>query len=91
MADSAEETVLRVGEVTADLNHPFAVRLMHDAGDLHGAALQSVDEEHEVADQAAEVQDLDGEEVRSGEFLPVRVQEHSHGVRPPRSGGGSMP
>src|SRR6516164_11453203 len=59
----------------ASCGHPRAVRLRRDPGDLHGAVLQSHDEEDHVAHEAAQGQDLDGEEIGRGEALPMRREE----------------
>jgi len=58
---AAQESVAGGGQVPSDLRHPDLVRLTRDPGDLHGARLQLHDEEHDVADQAAQGEDFDGE------------------------------
>ena len=67
------EAVASVGQVPRDLRHPGLVRLTRDAGDLHGAGLEFHDEEDDVADQTAQGQHLDGEEVGCREGVPMQV------------------
>ena len=60
-------------------------------GDMHAAGLEVDDEPDDVADEAAEREDLDGEEVGRRGHAKVRLEEGLHGIVLPPLGAGSKP
>jgi hypothetical protein len=75
----AQEAIAGGGQVPSDLRHPGLVRLICDPSDLHGARLQLHNEEDDVADQAAQGEDLDGEKVRRCKAVPMRGEKRLPG------------
>ena len=63
MARVFQEAACRVREVASDLRHPCPVGTVRDAGDVNAASFQIDDEAHEVANQPADRQHLNAEEV----------------------------
>src|SRR4030095_10869400 len=55
--------------------HPLPVGLLSDAGDLHAARFQVDDKQDQVADDPKGAQYFDGEEVGSGNYLEVGLEE----------------
>jgi len=72
---AGEEAIERVGEVATDLLHPGVGGPVDDAREMDPPGRELDDEEDVVADQAEEGEDLDGEEVRRGDGVPVAAQE----------------
>jgi hypothetical protein len=62
----SQESVDAVGQVASDLLDPrivWVAGVAGQAGNVHAAGLEVDDEPHDVADETAEREDLDGEEV----------------------------
>jgi hypothetical protein len=72
---AAEEAIAAVGEISSDLRHPDLVRFTCNSSDLHCSRLKLDHEEDDVADEAAQRQDFDSEEVRCRQTIPMRGEE----------------
>jgi hypothetical protein len=68
-------------KVTRDLLDPRVVRLTDHTGDVHAAGLEVDDEPDDVADQAGDREDLDGEEVGRRDQARMRPEEGLPGHR----------
>ena len=88
-----QEAVDGVGEVPADLHHPGFIRAWRDACNLNPARRKFDQEEHVERDETTRSPDLDGEEVGSGEHVPVGLEELAprRSLAPFRSGVDSVP
>ena len=75
VAFARQEAIAGIRHVATHLAHPGGVRLRRDVGDLDPARRQLDDEEHSKPREAATGPDVDGEEVRRGEDVPVGFQE----------------
>jgi hypothetical protein len=75
----AAAAVAGVDQVPCELRHPHLVRLTGDPCDLHRARLERHDEEDDVADQPAQGQYVDGEEVGGREPIPMSREERLPG------------
>src|SRR5262245_15133012 len=75
VALAAQEPVDAVGQVARDLLNPRVVRIADQTGDVHAARLEVDDEPDNVADETAERENLDGEEVGRGDHAEVRLEE----------------
>src|SRR3954468_17037717 len=71
----SEESVDAIGQVASDLLDPRVVRLTNQTGDVHASGLEVDDEPDDVADETAEREDLDGEEVGRRDHSEVRPEE----------------
>src|SRR5262249_39113495 len=70
-----QKAVTDIGQIAADLAHPGAVRLWRDLGDVDATRGQVDDEEHGEPRQPATGPDVDGEEIRRGQDVPLCFQE----------------
>jgi hypothetical protein len=86
-----EETVDGIRQIPGDLLHPRSVGVVGDAGQVYAPGLEIDHEQDRVADQPVQRQDLDVEEVRSGDGSQWAFRNVAHGVRLLRSGAGSIP
>ena len=86
-----QKAIHSVGEVTRDLLHPRAVRLVHDAGDLHTSCCEVDDEQQVVSHQTSPSDSLDGEEVHGSDGTPMCTQKGTPGNALRRSGAGVNP
>jgi hypothetical protein len=75
MAGVFQEAACRVGEVASDLRHPCPVGTVREAGDVSATSLQIDNEEDEVANQPADRQHLNAEEVGRCDRAPMSPQE----------------
>jgi hypothetical protein len=73
----SEKAIHDIRQVSCHLLHPFIVGLMAEASDLHPARFEVDDEQHEVADQSAAGQHLNGEEIHRGYRSPMSFQERT--------------
>jgi hypothetical protein len=55
------------------VRHPLAVRGSRNARNLHSTGLEVEHEEHRVADEPTPSDDFDCEEVRRGDYSPMRL------------------
>lgn len=69
------QTVNRVGQVAGNLAHPQAVRSRSDPADLHSSGRQLDEKQHNESLQSFDRPDLDREEVRCHDQVPVLRQE----------------
>ena len=69
VALAAQEAIDAVGQVASDLLDPRVVRMADQAGDVHAVGLEIDDEPDNIADEAAERQHLDSEEVGRRDLL----------------------
>ena len=67
------------------------MRMAAQTGDVHAAGLEVDDEPDDVADEAAEREDLDGEEVGRRDRAEVRLEERLPWHRLAALGAGSKP
>ena len=72
---SVEESVQAIGQVAGCLGYPSPGRFGHDPGNGHHPAGQPDHEPNVLANQSNGSPDLDGEEIRGRQHLPVRAQE----------------
>lgn len=70
---------------------PRAVRVADHAGDVDAARFEVDHEQHDVADEAGEREDLDGEEVGRRDHTEVPWRKVFHGIVLPRLGAGASP
>ena len=70
-----EETVESIGEIASDLLHPWAFAFLCDAGNVNLACSEADDEKNVIADDSSEREDLNREEVRGGENIPMTFEE----------------
>jgi hypothetical protein len=83
-----EDTVIRAGQHTSDLEHEGVIRMRRRSHQMHASRLQLDDKERVVRDQSADGPQLGGEEIRRGDRAPVGGQN----VRDiGRSGTGPIP
>jgi hypothetical protein len=75
VSKAAERTRDGVAQVSSDLRHPLAARLVRDSGDMDASRFEVDHEQHHVAHQTADRKHFDGEEVRRGDGAPVRFQK----------------
>src|SRR5690348_7060249 len=80
----AEAAGIWIGELATALDHPGAVRLADDAGDLHPSRRQVDHEQDREARQPTSGPDFDREEIRGGEHAVMPAEELLPG-RPPLS------
>jgi len=66
-----QEAVERIGQIASHLLHPFFARLSRNANNLHFSCLQPHHEKNVVANDPYKCEILDGEEVQSGQGLPM--------------------
>jgi hypothetical protein len=72
---AGQEAIDPISQIARHLLHPSAMRLPHDAADLHSSGFDVDDEEHKGANEARERQHLHGEEVDRAEGSCVRLEE----------------
>jgi hypothetical protein len=77
MARVFQEAACCVGEVASDLRHPCPVGTVRDAGDVSASSLEVDDEEDEVANEPADRQHLNAEEVGPRDRAPMSPQERA--------------
>src|SRR5215468_11383357 len=85
VALASQEPIDAIGQVARDLLDPSVVRMADQTGDVHAAGLEVDDEPDDVADEAAEREDLDGEEVGRGDHAEVRPKERLPWQSPSRA------
>src|SRR5262249_33486269 len=74
-----QKAVANIGQVASDLIHPRGVGLWCDARDVDAARGQVDHEEHRESRQAAMSPDVDREEIRRRQDLPLRFEELGEG------------
>ena len=70
-----EGSVEWIGEVSADLHHPRFTWTGRDSSDVDATGREFDHEEHVERDETTRSPDLDSEEVCSGEYAPVNLEE----------------
>ena len=70
-----ERSVEGVGEIPADLHHPRLSWTGRNSSDVDATSRKLDHEEHVERDKTTRSPDLDGEEVGSGEHVPVSLEE----------------
>jgi hypothetical protein len=75
VALAAQEAIDAVGQIASDLPDPRVVRMADQTGNMHTAGLEVDDEPDDVADETAEREGLDGEEVGRRDHAEVRLEE----------------
>jgi hypothetical protein len=81
-----EDTVIRAGQHTSDLEHEGVIRMRRRSHQMHASRLQLDDKERVVRDQTADGPQLGGKEIRRGDRAPVGGQKRAPGHRPLRNG-----
>jgi len=75
VALALEKAVNVVDQIARDLLNPCAVRLADHAGDVDAARFEVDHEQHDVANESCEREDLDGEEVGRRDHAEVGLEE----------------
>ena len=73
--DGGQLSLGAIGHVATDLLHPRTAWRMRDSRNMHAAGRQLDEEEHVITDQSAQRPDLNGEQIRRRDALPVTLQE----------------
>ena len=74
-----EEAINRISDISSDLQHPGFIRVGSDPGDLNLPRRQLNNEEDIESDEATRCLDLDGEEVRRGDHVPMGLEKLAPG------------
>jgi hypothetical protein len=86
-----QASLIWIGELATALDHPGAIRLAEDAGDLYPSRREVDHEQDGEAGQPSTGPDFDREEIRGGEDASMGAEELCQVVRFCRSGAGSIP
>ncbi len=72
-----QKAIERIGEAAPDLHHELGVRCRRHPSNVHAARRELDREEYVVRDEPRRPRDLHGEEVGSGQRLPVRFEKRA--------------